>query len=50
MEKKKNYGKYIDKGVLVPFYDKLTTIQNYHEIPPVINCNSYSIFHYCMFM
>lgn len=43
----KNYGKYIDKGVLVPFYDKLTTVENYHEIPPVINCNSYCLFHYC---
>lgn len=43
----KNYSKYIDKGVLVPFYDKLTTIPNYSEIPPVINCNSYCIFHFC---
>ena len=43
----KNFGKYLDKGVLVPFYDKLTTIPKYSDIPPVINCNSYCIFHYC---
>ncbi|EKE42563.1 clathrin-adaptor medium chain, putative [Entamoeba nuttalli P19] len=43
----KNYGKTIDKGVLVPFYDKLTTIPIYNNIPPVINCNTYCLFHFC---
>ncbi|KAL7711717.1 Clathrin-adaptor medium chain [Entamoeba marina] len=42
----RHFERIMDKGVLVPFYDKLTT-QQYREIPPVINCNTYSIFHIC---
>jgi len=42
----KHFDKVMDKGVLVPFYDKLTTIP-YRQINPVINCNTYCIFHIC---
>ena len=39
----KHFDKVFDKGALVPFYDKLST-QQYRNIPPVINCNTYCLF------
>ncbi|ELP92182.1 AP-3 complex subunit mu-2, putative [Entamoeba invadens IP1] len=43
----RHYENTLDKGVLVPFYDKLTTTTSYKEIAPVINCNTYCLFHIC---